>query len=69
MTQPARQQEVFAADLVAEAVLPLEVWVHNGTERRIRIKPENFKLALPNDDLIAPASGAEAAWLAAPKWR
>lgn len=65
--QTASQLETFNADLAAKAVLPLDVRVHNGTEHRVPITPDDFKLTLPNNEVIAPASGSEVAWLAAPK--
>lgn len=65
--QTRREEEVFAADLLAAAVLPLQVMVKNNGDRLLRIEPGNFKLILPNEHMASPRSAKEVAEVFAPK--
>ena len=62
-----REQQIFAANLLAAAVLPIQVMVKNNGERPVRIEPDNFKLILPNEHMAAPRSALEVAQVFAPK--
>lgn len=65
--QPARQEELFDEDLAEAAILPIQVALSNRSEHPVRIETENFKLALPGNVVIGPASGSEIAVLLSPK--
>lgn len=62
-----REQRIFAANLLAAAVLPVQVMVKNHGERPVRIEPDHFKLILPNEHMAAPRSALEVAQVFAPK--
>lgn len=65
--QADRQEQIFAAGLAEAAVLPIQVIVSNRGDRSVQIEPENFKLSLPDKQMIAPSPGSEVAQLFAPK--
>lgn len=67
LNEPGRQERMFGTDLTEVAVLPLQVELRNRSNRAIQIATEHFVLMLPGGESVAPASAAEAAWLASPK--
>lgn len=65
--QPNRAKALFGEDLLAVAVIPLQVVVRNLGERPVRIEAKNFKLLLPGEEVVAPRPGSEVAALFSPQ--
>jgi hypothetical protein len=61
--QADRQKAIFGGDMFAVGVLPLQVVVENAGERSVRIDSNNFRLALPGEEVVGPRPGTEVATL------
>ncbi len=58
-----RSEAVFDADLMAVAVIPLQVVVRNLGEHPVPIQVRNFRLVLPGQEVAGPRPAAEVAAL------
>jgi hypothetical protein len=58
-----RSQAVFGADLPAAAVVPLQVVIRNLGQRPVRIEVRNFRLSLPDQEVVGSRPAAEVAAL------
>ena len=58
-----RSEAVFDADLMAVAVIPLQVVVRNLGEHPVPIQVRNFRLVLPGQEVTGPRPAAEVAAL------
>ncbi len=65
--QREREEQIFAADLLSAAVLPIRVMVKNNGDSPVRIEADNFKLVLAKEHMVSPRSAVEVAQLFAPK--
>lgn len=63
---PERQEQVFGADLLAAAILPVQVTVVNVGDTPLRIEPDHFKLYFSADGMTAHRPGHEVAKVFAP---
>lgn len=64
--QPERQQRVFGADLVAVAVIPVQVAVANNGNEPLPIEPDHFRLQWHDQQMTEHRPGHEVAKLLAP---
>ena len=65
--QPDKSKALFGEDLLAVAVIPLQVVVQNIGEHPVHIEAKNFKLSLPGEEVVAPRPGSEVAALFSPQ--
>jgi hypothetical protein len=65
--QSERQEQVFAADLSEQAVLPVQVVMANSADSQLQVDPALFKLALPGRETTAPRPGVEVAMMFPPE--
>lgn len=64
--QAERQEQVFGADLLAAAILPVQVTVVNVGDTTLRIEPDHFKLYISADSMTTHRPGHEVAKIFAP---
>ena len=61
--QAERSEAIFDENLLAVALIPLQVVVRNLGERPVAIQVRNFRLLLPGQEVTGPRPGAEVAAL------
>lgn len=64
--QPGRQEQVFGADLLSVAIIPIQVTVVNVGDTPLRIDPEHFKLYFSTDRMTTHRPGHEVAKIFTP---